>query len=190
MRHRPPALRPLAGPVIVAVLLAAAPARDAAAAPDLPGPTTATKQAATAAHDVTRPAVMARAAAEVGTTGAAPAAPRGAVPAVHPAAGLTAAAAAGHPTREIFGFAGAGALGDPAVGYRSWDFRMLSTVAYFGLHVNGGDGSLVQGDTGWNVWHSSTASGLINTAHAAGVRVVVTFIYQDTSAGMCAALDH
>jgi spore germination protein len=93
-------------------------------------------------------------------------------------------------TREVFGFANAGALGDPSVGYTTWNFSLLSTVAYFGLHVNPTDGSLVTNDTGWNVWHSSTASGLINAAHANGVRVVLTVIYQDTTAGMCSALNN
>src|SRR5690348_9047530 len=37
--------------------------------------------------------------------------------------------------REVFGFAFASSLGDPTVGYPSWNFGLLSTVAYFGVHV-------------------------------------------------------
>jgi hypothetical protein len=77
--------------------------------------------------------------------------------------------------REVFAFVNAGAVGDASVGYSTWNFGLLSTVAYFGLTVNS-DGSLVQSDTGWNVWHSSTASGLLNAAHANGVRVVISLV--------------
>ncbi len=90
--------------------------------------------------------------------------------------------------REVFGFAQAGALADPSAGYQSWNFGLLSTVAYFGLHVNASDGSLVTNDTGWNVWNSPPLTDLVNRAHAAGVRVVLTVIYQDAGPGMCTAL--
>jgi Fibronectin type III domain/Glycosyl hydrolases family 18 len=138
---------------------------------------------------VTRPVADAMAAAPVGRLQ-----PRAAVRPLRarPAAVPGRPATAGGPAlkREVFGFANAGSVGDPGVGYTTWNFSLLSTVAYFGLHVNAADGSLVTNDTGWNVWHSSIASGLINTAHAAGVRVVLTVIYQDTGPGMCSALDH
>ncbi len=91
--------------------------------------------------------------------------------------------------REVFGFASANVLGDPTIGYRSWNLSLLSTVAYFGLTVNGQDGTLVQTNTGWTVWHSSTASDFINAAHASGVKVVLTLIEQDQPT-MCSALDH
>src|ERR1051326_7895824 len=42
----------------------------------------------------------------------------------------------GGPQREVFGFALASSLSDPTVGYPTWDFSLLSTVAFFGLHVN------------------------------------------------------
>ncbi len=35
--------------------------------------------------------------------------------------------------REVFGFVNAGNLGNTSVGYPSWNFSLLSTVAYFGL---------------------------------------------------------
>src|SRR5262249_26436866 len=50
-------------------------------------------------------------------------------PAVKIAPGRTAATG---PKREVFGFAKANSLGDTAVGYTTWNFSLLSTVAYFG----------------------------------------------------------
>lgn len=94
------------------------------------------------------------------------------------------------PQREVFGFVQAAVVADSAVGYPSWDFSMLTTVAFFGEHVNW-DGNLVQGDTGWAVWNSSTTTGLINAAHAHGVKVVLTLILIDgegNQAMMCSGL--
>src|SRR5258708_22142807 len=54
-----------------------------------------------------------------------------------------------HPQREVFGFVNAGNLGNAGVGYPSWNLSLLTTVAYFALHVNSGDGHLVDYDTGW-----------------------------------------
>ena len=93
------------------------------------------------------------------------------------------------PHREVFGFALASSLSDPSFGYPSWNFTLLSTVAFFGLHVQG-DGYFSP-DAGASVWQSSQLTSLINTAHANGTRVVVTIIMQDFSPGtptMCTAL--
>ena len=93
--------------------------------------------------------------------------------------------------REVFGFVNAGNLASPTVGYRSWNFSVLSTVAFFGLHVNSGNGALVTTDTGWSVWNSADLSGLVSTAHAQGVRVVVSILLHDFATGtpqMCAGL--
>ncbi len=83
-------------------------------------------------------------------------------------------------TRDVFGYAYASSLGDPNVGYTTWDFSLLSTVAFFSIQVNY-DGVLVA-DSNWTVWDSSTLTGLVNTAHAYGVKVVVTLkpLYRDT----------
>jgi len=92
-------------------------------------------------------------------------------------------------SREVFGFGLASSLGDPSIGYPSWDFSLLSTVAFFGLHINW-DGTIVA-DSGWTVWNSGTLSGLVSTAHAHGTKVVVTIVLQDFQAGtpnMCAGL--
>src|SRR5437879_7519940 len=98
---------------------------------------------------------------------------------------------AGGPQREVFGFALASSLADPSVGYPSWNFSLLTTVAFFGLHINS-DGTIA-GDSGATVWNSSQLTGLLSTAHASGAKVIVTIILQDFSAGtpnMCAGLAH
>jgi hypothetical protein len=83
--------------------------------------------------------------------------------------------------REVFGFVNAGNLGNPTVGFPSWNLSLLSTVAYFGLHVNSGDGNIVTSDTGWAVYHSSTMSSFVSAAHAWGVRVIVSLNLHDFS---------
>jgi len=91
--------------------------------------------------------------------------------------------------REVFGFALASSLGDPTYGYPAWNFSLLSTVAFFGLHI-GWDGTIVS-DPELKVWNSNTLTGLLSTAHASGTKVVLTIVMQDFAAGtpnMCAAL--
>jgi spore germination protein YaaH len=93
--------------------------------------------------------------------------------------------------REVFGFALASSLSDPTYGYPTWNFSLLSTVAYFGLHVQG-DGTFAA-DQGWSVWNSAQLTNLLNAAHSRGTKVVVTIILQDFAAGtptMCAGLAH
>jgi spore germination protein YaaH len=93
-------------------------------------------------------------------------------------------------SREVFGFALFSSLADPNIGYPSWNFDLLSTVAVFGLHVNW-DGHLITNDSGYAVWNSSQMTGLISTAHQHGAKVVVTIILQDFQSGtpnMCAGL--
>jgi spore germination protein YaaH len=96
------------------------------------------------------------------------------------------------PQREVFGFALASSLSDPTVGYPSWDFSLLTTVAFFGLHVNSGDGHFAT-DSGWNVFNSTALPALVSAAHSHGAKVVVTIVLQDFAAGtpqMCAGLTH
>jgi len=91
--------------------------------------------------------------------------------------------------REVFGFGLASSLSDPTIGYTSWNFSLLSTVAFFGLHINW-DGTVV-GDNGWSVWNSATLGSLLSAAHAKGTKVVVTIVLQDFQSGtpnMCAGL--
>ena len=95
------------------------------------------------------------------------------------------------PQREVFGFALASSLSDPTVGYPSWNFSELSTVAFFGLHVNG-DGTFAS-DSDMSVWNSSQLTNLLSAAHPHGTKVVLTIVLQDFSAGtptMCNGLSH
>lgn len=91
--------------------------------------------------------------------------------------------------REVFGFALASSLADTTVGYPSWNFSLLSTVAFFGLHIN--DDGTIASDAGLTEWNSSDLMNLVTKARAAHTKVVVTVIEQDFSSGtphMCAAL--
>jgi hypothetical protein len=90
------------------------------------------------------------------------------------------------PSREIFGFATAGSLADPTVGYPSWNFDLLSTVAFFAIHVQY-NGILVA-DSTWHIWDSSVLTGLVATAHAHRVKVVVTVVGPHNVVDQCDAL--
>src|SRR5439155_71813 len=57
--------------------------------------------------------------------------------------------------------------------YKYWNYNLLSTVDYFGLTIQA-DGSINQSDRGWTNWNSAGLATVINAAHAAGDRVVVT----------------
>jgi GH18 family chitinase len=95
----------------------------------------------------------------------------------------------GKPSREVFGYALSGSLGDPNWGYSSWNWSLLTTVAYFGLRISD-DGSIVS-DSGWATWNSSLVTAMMSTAHASSTKVVVTLILHDFSPGnpdMCAGL--
>jgi len=99
--------------------------------------------------------------------------------------------AAGAPNREVFGFALASSLSDPTVGYPTWNFSLLTTVAFFGLHVQ--DDGTFAADSDASVWNSSQLTSLVSTAHSHGTKIVLTIIEQDFSPGtpdMCSALEH
>jgi spore germination protein YaaH len=101
------------------------------------------------------------------------------------------AALASHTDREVFGYALASSLSDPTVGYPSWNFGLLSTVAFFGVHV--GTAGQFAADNGWTVWNSSALTNLVSIAHQHGVKVLLTVILQDFSSNtpnMCAGLSH
>jgi hypothetical protein len=70
---------------------------------------------------------------------------------------------------ELFGFAPYWTLGRQA----GFDVRDLTTVAYFGVDV-ASDGSLIQSGSGWDGYRSQALVDLIDRAHAAGARVVLT----------------
>jgi spore germination protein YaaH len=132
----------------------------------------------------------------VGTTPAFAAAPNRTASNSKPAATVPRASAIGaaapRPSREVFGFALGSSLSDPTIGYPSWNFDLLTTVAYFGVHVlwNG----TFENDAGLAVWNSSQLTNLVNTAHAHGTKVVLTIINGDRRGtypnAMCDALVH
>ncbi|MGZ6295752.1 MAG: cell wall-binding repeat-containing protein [Candidatus Limnocylindrales bacterium] len=78
--------------------------------------------------------------------------------------------------REVFGFLPYWELSDSAL---RLDDKALSTIAYFGVGADR-SGHLVRTDpdgsasVGWGGWASSLLTGVINTAHANGTRVVLT----------------
>jgi len=148
-------------------------------------PAHAASPAPSPSPDSTHPTVMQQAATQVGT------ARTGALQPFTPATPMPAVGGAGGPAREVFGFALASSLSDPTVGYPTWNFSLLSTVAFFGLHVQ--DDGTFAADSAWNVWNSSELTGLLNAAHSHGTKVVLTIDLQDFSAGtpnMCAGLMH
>src|SRR5258708_1195642 len=107
----------------------------------------------TPSPDATHPRVMQQAAGQVATAASGSLQPF-TTPAQTPAVG-----GAGGPLREVFGFALASSLNDSTVGYPSWNFSMLSTVAFFGLHVQ--DARTLPPDSAWNVWHPTDLTGLL-----------------------------
>ena len=92
---------------------------------------------AVAPSDAAHPYVMQQAARQVATAHVGTTAPFQAGPKMVAVGG-----AGGGPQREVFGFALASSLADPSVGYPTWDFSLLTTVAYFGIHVQD-DGNFV-----------------------------------------------
>src|SRR5947207_3448121 len=91
-----------------------------------------------------------------------------------------ATAAVSRPHREVFGFALASSLADPTIGYPSWNFDLLTTVAFFGLHVN--SAGQFASDNGWSTWNSANLTNMVALAHRHGTKVVLTVILQDFSA--------
>jgi spore germination protein YaaH len=148
------------------------------------GTAAAASPATTPSSAEAHPVSMQSAAADVARAKLGPLQPFTA-PASQPAVG----GPGGNLQREVFGFALESSLTDPTLGYPSWNFSLLSTVAVFGLHV--GDNGMFAADSGWSVWNSSQLTGLINAAHSAGTKVVATIILQDFASGtphMCAGL--
>lgn len=72
-------------------------------------------------------------------------------------------------SREVFGFAPYWNINKLS----NVDFKILTTLAYFGVEVNE-DGSLVKDDPGYETFKSPKATSLFKKAHTAGTRVVLT----------------
>ena len=90
---------------------------------------------ASGGHDTTRPWIMHQVAEEVAAAPVGRLQPR---TAVAPIRSQAASPTATSPTlkREVMGFVRASMLGDPSVGFGTWNFSLLSDVAYFGIRVN------------------------------------------------------
>lgn len=147
----------------------------------MPKPATAAANHA-AMHRQAGPPIMAQAAAWA----SAPASgSRPSTTLSRPASLNVAAASRTRLQREVMGFVNAGNLGDPSVGYTSWDMSLLSTIIFFGLTVKPGDGSVDTSSTAWQVIYSQTMVNFVNAAHANGARVIVSF---DARGDICGQL--
>ena len=79
--------------------------------------------------------------------------------------------------REVFGFAPYWAISDES----TWNYRLLSTLAYFGLTITR-DAVFDTTAPGWNQWNSAAFTDMVNRAHANGDRVVVVVKQFNTEA--------
>src|SRR5439155_16003027 len=86
-------------------------------------------------QDVTHPLVMEQVGDSMANSRVGALRPFTATSPLLPRAALTSSTPSNRLDREVFGFALASSLSDPTVGYPSWNFSALTTVAFFGLHV-------------------------------------------------------
>ena len=70
--------------------------------------------------------------------------------------------------KEVFAFAPYWALSDES----TWNYDVVSTIAYFGLDVNW-DGTWNQNTSGWSAYFSPELADMIARAHAAGDKAVL-----------------
>ncbi|MGA7911135.1 MAG: FG-GAP-like repeat-containing protein [Candidatus Dormiibacterota bacterium] len=131
--------------------------------------------------ELTHPQIMSAAADQAASSSAALTYAAAMASGPHPATVPLALGISSRPRKEVLGFVNAGNLGSSTVGYPSWNLGLLTTVAFFGLSVNSGDGAIVKSGTGWNVWTSQTLVNFVNTAHANGVKVIVSIDLHDLS---------
>jgi spore germination protein YaaH len=135
--------------------------------------TTATGASAISPGDLTHPWVMDQTSNGDATAGGSIQPLYGAVSSAAGPATLLSATTA-RPKREVFAFAfGNASLGDPTYGYPAWNFNLLSTIAYFGLTI-AWDGTIVTSGSGWSTWNSPALPAMVSTAHAHGVRVILS----------------
>jgi spore germination protein YaaH len=73
--------------------------------------------------------------------------------------------------KEVFGFLPYWMLSDSELQWMQ--YQLVSTIAYFGVGANT-NGSLATASSGWSGWNSAAMTGVINNAHAKGVKVVLT----------------
>ena len=70
--------------------------------------------------------------------------------------------------KEVFAYAPYWALSQ----HNTWDYKVMSTIAYFGLAV-AWDGNWIESDGGNTGFYSADFTDMVNKAHAAGDRVVL-----------------
>ncbi len=85
---------------------------------------------------------------------------------------LAPGAAGAGPTREVFGYLPYWELDNGTDAYLRYD--LLTTIAFFGVGY-GVDGALITDAPGYRAYMSDRATTIIEQAHAAGVRTVITF---------------
>ncbi len=85
---------------------------------------------------------------------------------------LAPGAAGAGPTREVFGYLPYWELDNGTDAYLRYD--LLTTIAFFGVGY-GVDGALITDAPGYRAYMSDRATTIIEHAHAAGVRTVITF---------------
>ncbi|HSG86164.1 MAG TPA: glycosyl hydrolase family 18 protein, partial [Candidatus Limnocylindrales bacterium] len=90
--------------------------------------------------------------------------------------------------REVFGFLPYWEVSDTST---TLEYDLLSTIAYFSVGATS-SGDLIKGtSTGWSGWTSAKMTSVINAAHQAGTRVVLTvsvFAWTDSQRTTQAAL--
>jgi len=93
------------------------------------------------------------------------------------ASSVSPSVAGGNPnlTHDVFGFAPYWELGN----WSEWQLNLLSTVAYFGVSIDGNGNPVEGSDSGWTGWNSSNLTSLVNGAHANGDRVLLTIKCMD-----------
>ena len=77
-----------------------------------------------------------------------------------------------HRPTEVFGFLPYWSMGDWTDSYLRYD--LLTTIAFFGIGVRQ-NGTIITSGAGFDAFMSPRAATIIEHAHAAGVRVVITF---------------
>ena len=77
-----------------------------------------------------------------------------------------------HRPHEVFGFLPYWSIADWTDGYLRYD--LLTTIAFFGVGERD-NGSIIRSGPGYDAYMSDVATAIIDHAHAAGVRVVITF---------------
>src|SRR3981081_58078 len=70
--------------------------------------------------------------------------------------------------KEVFAFAPYWALSQ----HSTWNYNVMSTLAYFGLSINW-DGTWIKSGGGYVGYNSQDLVDMVNEAHAAGVRVLL-----------------